>query len=620
MWDFDKRFGTSTDNLEKNMDEEPSAHNRLVFNKKKPVGRFASRSFLSSCVWRALDGGGFLLVTSPEETQRRSPEEGVVRATYPSTLKIKPLGNDSSMLEYVIHPDAGGAIPPWAMNLVIGKSLARVIQAQEYFQARRGWADWREEDGRCTGEFCLMKTKEEKHHGKGETRVEARVRAMMENHKGLIELGEKHEWFSALLAKVVANKLRPAGDSKAKLCNMSVKQANIIGGALASSIAANLTAPAAVDEWILRYPAMGELDREYVRERSERNEEERQRRAKDRRQQPREQNGRQERASAPKTDANNRASKAGAKSGRARQQAHTPTSGRMEQKSTSTTSFACTRFARAPTTFFACVPASDANKRAEGAGERSRLPPLVRHQASSLALDLVVLASLALRFAACARRANDLFLLYSLRLPPSPLRRILPPLTPLPPSPPRYVWFRPMIDTIAQRLLESVSWGLAFRLYTGAGLSMADLFTDLFMIYAYMTTGQQGTGTSLAIMVGLCVMGQLLTVWLQSRKGPRLAMLKEMFIVLAGVAPGIHAMRVANGQKQSEHEFLPSEHVLGSMRAFEMVFESIPGSILQCGALLDSIKRGERMSKAALASVVVSALTTGFAGATMSFE
>jgi hypothetical protein len=76
-----------------------------------------------------------------------------------------------------------------------------------------------------------------------------------------------------LLAKVVANKLRPAGDSKTKLCNMSVKQANIIGGALASCIAANLTAPAAVDEWMLRYPAMGELDREYVRERSERKKE-----------------------------------------------------------------------------------------------------------------------------------------------------------------------------------------------------------------------------------------------------------------------------------------------------------------------------------------------------------
>ncbi|GMI24816.1 hypothetical protein TeGR_g13144, partial [Tetraparma gracilis] len=147
---------------------------------------------------------------------------------------------------------------------------------------------------------------------KGETRVEARVRARMEKQKGLKELGQKHEWFEVLLTKVVANKLRPAGDSKAKLCNMSAKEARVIGGALASCIAANLTAPAAVDEWILRYPAMGELEREYV-------------------------------------------------------------------------------------------------------------------------------------------------------------------------------WFRPMMDTVAQRHLESVGWGLKMRLYTGAGLSTMDLLTDLYMIYTAAT-------------------------------------------------------------------------------------------------------------------------------------
>jgi hypothetical protein len=71
-----------------------------------------------------------------------------------------------------------------------------------------------------------------------------------------------------------------------------------------------------VDEWILRYPAMGELDREYVRERAKRA---------------------QKRASgsgAPTTEANDRASKTGGKSERAK-------------------------------------PTSDANERAEGAGERA---------------------------------------------------------------------------------------------------------------------------------------------------------------------------------------------------------------------------------------------------------
>jgi hypothetical protein len=92
------------------------------------------------------------------------------------------------------------------------------------------------------------------------------------------------------------------------------------------------------------------------------------------------------------------------------------------------------------------------------------------------------------------------------------------------------------MDTIAQRLLESVSWGLKMRLYTGAGLSTMDLISDLYMIYTYATTGNPGTALSLAIMVGLCLLLQLLAVYLNTRRGPKLNMLKEMLIVLSGTA------------------------------------------------------------------------------------
>ncbi|GMI30415.1 hypothetical protein TeGR_g15014 [Tetraparma gracilis] len=285
----------------------------------------------------------------------------VVRATYPSAYKIIDAGSGFTKLEYVIHPDSGGVIPAIVMRQIMGSNLEHVSHARRHLQSLRGLEDWDAKDGEAIGEVLVTKTDAEEHHGKGETKVEARVRETMEKQKGLKELGQKHEWFKVLLAKVVANKLRPAGDSKAKLCNMSVKEANVIGGALASCIAANLTAPAAVDEWILRYPAMGELEREYV-------------------------------------------------------------------------------------------------------------------------------------------------------------------------------WFRPMMDTIAQRLLESVSWGLKMRLYTGAGLSTLDLISDLYMIYTYATTGQQGAALSLAIMVGVCLLLQLIFVYMNTRRGPKLTMVKEMLIVLSGTA------------------------------------------------------------------------------------
>jgi hypothetical protein len=178
-----------------------------------------------------------------------------------------------------------------------------------------------------------------------------------------------------------------------------------------------------------------------------------------------------------------------------------------------------------------------------------------------------------------------------------------------------------MMDTIAQRHLESVSWGLKMRLYTGAGLSTLDLVTDLSMIFTYATTeGQQGTAWSLAGMVGLCLAFQLLIVWVQTRKGPRRVMLKEMLIVLSGTKPGWDAVNVVSHSEQSVHAPLKPEIEMTITRGIEMCFESIPGSIVTTYATLKSMRGGGGVSIRALVSIVVSALTTGFGAATISYE
>jgi hypothetical protein len=206
-----------------------------------------------------------MLVSVPELSDAHPLTSDVVRAGFPSMMKMTSRGTGWTELEYVVQPDFGGSLPLWLTRSGLGSALAYVTEIQAHFLSLRRLDQWDEEDGRAVGEILVVKTDAEKYREKGETLVEARVRGLMEKHKGLRELGEEHEWFSVLLAKVVANKLRPAGDVRAALHNMSARRAKVIGGAMASCIAANLTAPAAVDEWILRYPAMGELEREYVR-------------------------------------------------------------------------------------------------------------------------------------------------------------------------------------------------------------------------------------------------------------------------------------------------------------------------------------------------------------------
>jgi hypothetical protein len=97
-------------------------------------------------------------------------------------------------------------------------------------------------------------------------------------------------------------------------------------------------------------------------------------------------------------------------------------------------------------------------------------------------------------------------------------------------------------------------------------------------------------------------------------------MLKETLIVLSGIAPGVHAMRVANGAQQEKHAAFNAELGLILTRGVEMAFESVPGSVLQVATFLKTMKDENGFSKAALGSIVVSALTTGFSAATVSFE
>jgi hypothetical protein len=175
-----------------------------------------------------------------------------------------------------------------------------------------------------------------------------------------------------------------------------------------------------------------------------------------------------------------------------------------------------------------------------------------------------------------------------------------------------------MMDTIAQRLLESVSWGLKMRLYTGASLSTLDMVSDLYMIYRYTVSGQKGTALSLGIMVALNLLGQLFLVAVQTKKASGKLLLKEMLIVLSGLAPGIHAVRVAKGGDTSEA--IDDEFALTGTRCFEMVFEAVPGSVLQISALLQDFRDTGIYSRVALGSISMSALTTGFAAATISFD
>jgi len=177
-------------------------------------------------------------------------------------------------------------------------------------------------------------------------------------------------------------------------------------------------------------------------------------------------------------------------------------------------------------------------------------------------------------------------------------------------------WFRPMLNLVAKRLLGEVSWGLKGRVIMGAGLSILDMATDVFVIVGYMGKEEtRGYGWILLYMIVASMTCQLVLVYFQNWKKPR-TLAKEVLIVLTGLKPAFDASAVCSGKAMDEHHSIDAKTEMVITKVVEMLCESVPGCVLQVYAILKSGDRSQR----AIASVVVSAITTGFSSATVSFE
>jgi hypothetical protein len=100
------------------------------------------------------------------------------------------------------------------------------------------------------------------------------------------------------------------------------------------------------------------------------------------------------------------------------------------------------------------------------------------------------------------------------------------------------IWFRPMMNVVAKRLLAEVPWGLKMRVFVSAGLSILDLFSDVSVIFLYLNTpGNEVYGWVLLTMLSFFVAILLLGTYLQHRSRPLVA-LSEMLISLSGLKPG----------------------------------------------------------------------------------
>jgi hypothetical protein len=109
----------------------------------------------------------------------------------------------------------------------------------------------------------------------------------------------------------------------------------------------------------------------------------------------------------------------------------------------------------------------------------------------------------------------------------------------------------------------------------------------------------------------------MLAVWAQNKKLGMRKVLLEWIPILLGYKPAVDAYRVATGNKHEVGAAADPMFEMSRMKCIEMFAESIPGVIIQLMAIATIDKE---VGFSAWLSVAVSAITTGFASATLSYD
>jgi len=158
----------------------------------------------------------------------------------------------------------GSRVPSWVIARTLNLILGVTFRIQQYFQMLRALDDYDVEDGIALGDLFMIKTRAETSRASDETFADVRVRTLVASYGGLREIAALHPFFEPMMKQVVYNRLRPVSEVSTRLCNLTISQGNVMGDAFALSLATNVTSDVAVYEWIARYPALSEIDYEYV--------------------------------------------------------------------------------------------------------------------------------------------------------------------------------------------------------------------------------------------------------------------------------------------------------------------------------------------------------------------
>jgi hypothetical protein len=174
-----------------------------------------------------------------------------------------------------------------------------------------------------------------------------------------------------------------------------------------------------------------------------------------------------------------------------------------------------------------------------------------------------------------------------------------------------------MLEEIVMNLFMRSTLGLKARVAVGAATSMLDLVTDVYVTHNFFSDRKYGYFKASLASLAVSIAIQMLFVWGLNRKFGMTRVLREWIPILLGYKPAVDAYRVAIGAKQEVGTAVTPMFEMTAMKNVEMFAEAIPGVIIQLTAIVTSDKE---VGFSAWLSLAVSAITTGFASATISYD
>jgi hypothetical protein len=114
----------------------------------------------------------------------------------------------------------------------------------------------------------------------------------------------------------------------------------------------------------------------------------------------------------------------------------------------------------------------------------------------------------------------------------------------------QYPWTRPMLNVVAKRILASSNLGAKWRAFSGAGLSILDVFSDFYMIVRFINDDERKMAMSILATICFNTALQVTITLTQYRKMSKRRQLKEFLMTVLMVQPGVLAFRVAAGEEK----------------------------------------------------------------------